>query len=78
MDDWLKQVVEIGTALVTSNRRRGISEMTIALDSEIGMVRVTATKSNAAYMGQRFDAFPEIEITKIAPQGAATPTGARN
>ena len=77
MDDWLKQVVEIGKALCTSDMRRGIERMTIDIEPEYGFVKVEAVKNGVIYSADRNDQFPETEI-KIAPQDAATSTGARN
>ena len=75
MIDWLNQVIEIGTALSVSDMRRVIDSMTITIEPEFGFVKVEAVKNGMLYTADRCDQFPEVTI-KIAPQDAATSTGA--
>lgn len=78
IEEWLKQIIEIGITLNSSNMRRGIDQMIITLCPEYGFVNVEAYKNGNLTTARRFDQFPDVKITKIAPQDAATSTGARN
>lgn len=82
-NDWIKGLLELGECLNTSALHHDIDILDIRVEPEFGYIHINGSKINEAGT-KTVEVFHvtkrgNLGVTdiKIAPQGAATPTGAR-
>lgn len=81
-EDWIKDIIKAGEALNTTALRHNIDTLRVVCEPEFGYVRIEGSQIDADDNATEvFSAtqWRDFEPTiKIAPQGAATPTGAKD
>ena len=76
--DYVKELVEIGKALNKSAMRHNLDSLRIQIEPELEYVYVRGYRGGKLVMSAQHFGLLDKDDIKIAPQGAATPTGARS
>ena len=74
-EDWVKELIEVGKELNKSVMRHNLDALRIQVEPELEYVYVRGYRDDKLVMSAQHFGLLDKDDIKIAPQGAATPTG---